>query len=371
MARGEESQKIPVTYLASQARWYLLVLALRQFFRAPGRFLWVALLTLLHHNFRSAISYFCYGLFVSERIDPQKVLHLHAHFAVGAASVAQVVSLLTDIPYSFTTHAYDIYLARKSELIYKMRYAHFVITCSVYNQRYLQRLVDPRVGERIHCVYVGLNLKLFSALIREPEKIRPPLILAVSRLVEKKGLLYLVAACRILKDQGYAFQCHIVGDGPQLPLLEERIQALHLEDCVKLPGSAAYEQVIEMYQNASIVALPSVVASDGDRDGIPYALMEAMYMRIPVVSTTVSGIPELIEDGESGLLVPPYDNVALAAALARLLDDPVLCKRLGEAARKTIEARFDVARNSETIIELFYENQPGLPVKDDVAAVAS
>ncbi len=162
------------------------------------------------------------------------------------------------------------------------------------------------------------------------------MIFAVSRLVEKKGLFYLVSACHIAQRAGLYLSCRIVGDGPQRSLLEETIRELGLTDYVELPGPAAHEQVIEMYQHATIVALPCIIASDGDRDGIPNALMEALYMQLPVVSTPVSGIPELIEDDKNGLLVPPQDSSALASAIARLLDDPALCHRLGAAGRKTI-----------------------------------
>jgi len=329
---------------------------MRRFFKAPRKLLRTALLTLAYHDPRSALSYLCCGIFVAEQIEQQEVAHLHAHFAIGATSVAQIVHQLTDIPYSFMTHAYDIFLSRKPTLAYKMSHTHFVATCSIYNQHYLQQLVAPSVAERIHCLYVGLNLQLFPSDMPVPAG-KVPLIFAVSRLVEKKGLFYLISACGLLKDQGYNFHCSIVGDGPQRPLLEQTIHNLGLTDYVELPGSASHEQVIEMYQHATIVALPCIIGRNGDRDGIPNVLMEAMYMQIPVVSTPVSGIPELISDDKNGLLVPPQNSSALAAALASLLADPSLCRRLGTAGRETIRECFDVAKNAQTLKALFFEEE--------------
>lgn len=355
-AIGAWSAQIPITYLSQQSRSSLLTMLMRRFFKAPRRFLRTALLTLAYHDPRAAFSYLCDGIFVAEQIEQQEIAHLHAHFAIGATSVAQIVHQFTDIPYSFMTHAYDIFLSRKPTLAYKMGMAHFVATCSIYNQHYLQQLVTRSVAERIHCLYVGLNLQLFPPDMPEPAG-NVPLIFAVSRLVEKKGLFYLVSACGLLKDQGYSFRCRIVGDGPQRPLLEQTIRNLGLTDYVELPGPVAHEQVIEMYQQATIVALPCMIGRDGDRDGIPNALMEALYMQIPIVSTPVSGIPELISDDKNGLLVPPQNSSALATALARLLDDPELCRRLGAAGRETIRERFDVAKNVQYLKDLFFEEE--------------
>jgi glycosyltransferase involved in cell wall biosynthesis len=358
VAKGEWSASIPVTYVSHQSRSSLLIMAIRRLRQSPWRFVRTALLTLAHHNLRTALSYLCYGVFVAEQIEGQRVDHLHAHFAMGGASVAQIVSLLTAIPYSFTAHAYDIYLASRSTLAYKMRRAHFVVTCSSYNKHYLQALVEQQIGKRIHCIYVGLKLELFPAPTSvERRTAKVPCILAVSRLVEKKGLLYLVQACRKLKDQGYTVTCRIVGEGPQRPQLEQAIQQLDLTESVELDGSATHEQVIKMYQQIDIVALPCIIASNGDRDGIPNALMEALYMEIPVVSTPVSGIPELISEEKNGLLVPPQDASALASALARLLDDSALCHHLGQAGRKTIRERFDIEKNTQCLVNLFFEKQ--------------
>lgn len=357
-ARGNWREQVQVCQISHRSRWRLLLLAARQLLKTPRRFLHTARLTLAHHDLRSTFSYLCDGVFVAKQLEQQEVAHLHAHFAVGATSVVQIVHLLTDIPYSFTTHAYDIYLSQPSVLAYKMSMAHFVVTCSKYNQRYLRTLVDNQTGERIYCIYVGLNLHLFpTTRLEVPVPDNRPLILAVCRLVEKKGMHYLIDACHILKKQGYGFLCRIVGDGPQRQQLAQQIHELELTDKVELVGAAAHEQVLQMYQQATVMALPCIIASDGDRDGIPNALMEALYMQIPVVSTPVSGIPELVADEWNGLLVPQQDSSALAHALARLLDDPALCQQLGRAGRETIKERFDIASNTRSLVQLFFDHQ--------------
>lgn len=343
-----------VTYISHQSKLNLLAIAVRRFLKAPRHFLRTGILTLVHDHPWSAIKCLLCGVYVSEQIEHQGITHLHAHFASASASVAQVVYLLTGIPYSFTAHAYDIYLSRKSALAYKMSMARFVVTCSAYNQQYLKKLVNQCMGERIHCIYLGLNLDSFPSHANvTPTPGTIPLILAVSRLVEKKGLLYLIAACRILKDQGYDFSCRIVGDGPQRRLLEQKVRELALTDSVELFGAATHKQVIEMYQQATIATLPCIVAKNGDRDGIPIALVEALYMGVPVVSTPVSGIPELISEEVNGLLVPPQDSLALATVLARLLDDPLLRCRLARAGRETVLERFDMAQNAQRLVRLF------------------
>jgi len=172
-----------------------------------------------------------------------------------------------------------------------------------------------------------------------------PKILSVGRLSEKKGLVYLVRACRILKDQGYDFTCHIVGEGPQRSELHDLIGQLSLEDTVILRGTLPHEEVIENYRQATLFVLPCIKSKDGDMDGIPNVLAEAMAMQLPVVSTDISGIPELVDNQVNGLLVPSGDGDALATAMARLLDDPALREKLAQNGRQSIGDTFDVNRN--------------------------
>ncbi len=351
----------PVTYISRYSRSALVRIAMRRFLKAPWRFLRTGILMLshyrTHHRILSVLGYLLYSAYLADKLEQESITHLHAHFATESTSVAQAVHLFTGITYSFTAHAYDIYLSPKTELIYKISMARFVSTCSTYNQRYLAALVDQQLGERIRHINYGLNLRdLPSKAPTAFEQPGSPLILTVARLVEKKGLIYLVRACKVLKDQGYNFTCRIVGEGPLRPVLEQEIREYALNDRVELWGAETNERVIQMYQEATIVTLPCIISKNGDRDGLPLVLIEASYMGVPVVSTTVAGIPELITPEVNGLLVPPNDSIALAGALARLLEDPLLRCRLAVAGQQTIVSQFDLSRNAGQLLDLIRTN---------------
>jgi len=191
----------------------------------------------------------------------------------------------------------------------------------------------------------------------------------VARLVEKKGLDDLIAAADILRRRGRAFQLEIIGTGPQRDALQAQAERLGLADCVRLPGDQAHEKVCLAYQRASVFALPCVIASNGDRDGIPNVLLEAMASGVPVVSTPVSGIPELIEPGVNGLLVSPNDPAALAEAIDKLLASQELRERLARAARAKIESSFSLHASADSLLALFGE--PEHPYLARNAAVAA
>jgi len=177
----------------------------------------------------------------------------------------------------------------------------------------------------------------------------------VAHFTARKGFHILIEACRILNRRGVAFECIIAGDGGQRPLLEKMIADYRLSAAVRLPGAVFQENLRDYLNRADIFALPCVVAQNGDMDGVPVALMEAMAMEIPTISTTVSGIPELIDDGVNGLLVPPQDPAALADAIERLLADETLRLKLGQAARQKIIEAFDVDKSTAQIAALFQQ----------------
>ncbi len=193
------------------------------------------------------------------------------------------------------------------------------------------------------------------------------MILAVGRLVEKKGLNYLVEACTLLRERGIPFRCLLVGGGPLRDHLRAQIAALGLAGSVSLLGARTQEDLVDIYRQATLLALPCVVLENGDRDGIPNVLVEAMGMGLPVVSTRISGIPELVDHGRNGLLVPPRDAAALAEAMAALLADPAQRQRLQAEAHRTITSRFDLAQNAARLEALFaatLERGEGIPIAD-------
>lgn len=351
----------PVTYVPHGFPFGMLNLftaAARRFLKHPWTFLGICLTAIVRFHHPATLRHLFYAAYLATQLEEEGITHLHAHYANTPATVALLVHQFTGIPYSFTAHAKDIYLSRKESLAYKMKEARFIVTCTGYNQQHLASLTGQPGEVAIHRIYHGLNLRVFpchTSAASEPSA--PPLILSVARLVEKKGLLYLLHACRILKDQGYDFICRIVGEGPLRPLLEQQIHDLALTDQVELCGAETHERVLEMYQQATLVALPCIVGENGDRDGIPNVLVEALYMGVPVVSTPVSGIPELIMPEVNGLLVPPRESADLAVAIARLLDDLHLRQRLAVAGRQTVLARFDMATNTQRLMRLFVDQE--------------
>jgi glycosyltransferase involved in cell wall biosynthesis len=298
------------------------------------------------------LKHFLRAGFVARELDRAAIRHVHAHFASTAASVALHVHRLTGVSYSFTAHAKDIYRhgVDRDELAVKLRSARFAVTVSDFNYRWLRAL--ERRGNLVR-IYNGLDLGRFvpNGAARDD----PPLLLAVGRLVEKKGFDDLVRACAILHDRGRQFRCAIVGKGPAAGELREQIVRLGLADRVRLAGPLPREELLGLYPRAAVVAAPCVIGADGNRDGLPTVVLEAMALGVPVVATDVTGIPEAVRDGETGWLVPQRQPEALASALERVLDDRPGAQRLAGAARDLIAAEFDLHRNVSALRGLLEE----------------
>ncbi len=271
---------------------------------------------------------------------------IHAHFVDRAALVALVASRLLGRPYSVTAHANDIYV-EPVLLAEKLNGARFVATCTNYNAEHLSREV-PAAADKIISIHHGLDIERYQP--SADSEAGPPVILAVGQLKEKKGLNDLIAACALLRDRGHRFVCNIVGEGPLRADLEAQIRRFELDDTVFLHGALIHEAVIDHFRSADLFALPCVTAADGDRDGIPNVILEAMAMELPVVSTEHSGIPEAVEHGVTGALVPQRDPAALADTLAAMLDDPEGRRRMGGNGRRVVETRFDAGANVATLI---------------------
>lgn len=309
------------------------------------------------HNSRS-LRRFLQACSLTNLIQRYPVTHLHAYVATAPTDVAMLTSRITGLPYSFGAHAKDLYTSALPELRRKIKAAEFVVTCTRANQEYLKQLVKARHHHKINLRYHGIDLEKFSPRQEVPLAERP-LILSVGRLVEKKGFPYLLQACAILKSNGYAFRCLIIGEGPERDPLEKMVSALNLQDTVAFPGSRSQEELVEIYGSATVFALPCNVLENGDRDGIPNVLLEAMAVGLPVVSSAISGIPELVESGHNGLLVPERNEEALAAALELLLQDDALRRRLGGNGRSTVANNFDTMMNAQQLAGLFREEGSG------------
>jgi colanic acid/amylovoran biosynthesis glycosyltransferase len=278
--------------------------------------------------------------------------HAHAHFATAAARLANLAARMGGPGYSVTTHAKDIYQqdVRVDHLRDKLTAATFVATVSEANREHLVSLLGDDV--RLHVVPNSVDLRrLGRGAAGTPE---PGRVLSVARLVEKKGLPDLVDACRLL---GSRARLEIVGDGPLRAELEARAARAGLGDVIR--GALPQEAVLGRYRRAAVFCLPCVVGADGDRDGLPTSVLEAMALGVPVVTTAVGGLAELVIHERTGLVVPQHDPVALALALQRILTDPALAARLAAAARRHVEANYSLEASAARLRELFPAGSDG------------
>ena len=277
---------------------------------------------------------------IARRMEARGVRHVHAHWATHPALAAFVVQELTGIGYSFTAHAHDLYLDR-SMLGRKIGAARFVVTISRFNRALIERLFGPAAATKTTVIPCGVDPRLFRERTpRAPDGVFR--VASVASLRDYKGHRWLVEACALLKGRGVPVHCVLAGEGPERRALERQIAAAGLSGEVELLGDLPQDQVRQLLDRSDVLALPSVVTASGMMDGIPVALMEAMVTGLPVVSTRVSGIPELVQDGETGLLAPERDAGALADALQRLHGDPALARRLAAQGRAHVLARFNL-----------------------------
>jgi glycosyltransferase involved in cell wall biosynthesis len=299
-----------------------------------------------------AFCHFGGAVHLARTMQRLRVWHIHAHFTINAATMAMVISRLLNVPYSFTAH--NLCFTRRFLLKEKIRGARFIVAISEFTRRFLIDQVSREgTADKIHVVHCGLSPEDFSPADPRPKN-EVPLLVFVGQLAERKGAHILVEASRILRNRDVPFRCLIIGDGPQRARIEEQVARYDMKDRVELKGARFQEELKSILLEADIFVLPCVTAKDGDRDGVPVALMEAMAMELPAVSTRISGIPELIEDGQSGLLVGEGDPEGLADALQRLIEDRDLRARLGKNGRCKVVEAFHIDKNIDRLVELFH-----------------
>jgi glycosyltransferase involved in cell wall biosynthesis len=287
---------------------------------------------------------------------PGDIAHLHAHFIHTPASVARYASLLTGLAWTCSAHAKDIWTSSAAELASKLASARWVVTCTAVGAERLRSLAaDP---SRVHLSYHGLDLERFAAAALKPARRdgtgpeSPVRLLTVCRAVEKKGLDIVLAALARLGPEVSWRWTHI-GGGELLPTLKGEAERLGLAARLDWRGSQSQDAVLAAYRDSDIFVLACRIASDGDRDGLPNVVVEALSQRLCVLSTTVSGVPELVADGINGVLVAPEDADALAAGLGRLIADPALRRRLAKAGEKRVRRAFDHEASIADLIRLF------------------
>src|SRR5262245_33128396 len=287
---------------------------------------------------------------------PKDVGHLHAPFLHTPASVTRYAALLTDLPWSCSAHAKDIWTTPDWEKREKLADAQWVVTCTAVGREHLQSLSPT--GKSVTLVYHGLDLRRFapserSGLPGDGRSSELPVVIAsVGRAVPKKGYADLLTALAALPGD-LAWRFVHVGGGPLRSELKALAARLGIDRRIEWRGAQPQELVLALYRQADLFALASRVAEDGDRDGLPNVLMEAQSQGLPVLATRVSGIPELIDDGATGMLVGAGDSQSLTQALETLIREPALRQRLGEAGRRRIEAQFDMERGIDLLLDRF------------------
>lgn len=290
--------------------------------------------------------------FFARRALAAGVRHVHAHFAFAPADVACMMAGFTGLPFSFSGHARDIYCQSAALLRRKVRAARFVVVCTRYGGEELARRTGLASPGPVHVVYHGVEAAAGNAVHGNE-----PVILSVGRLEPKKGFGTLVEACRLLRDRGVTFRCVVAGEGPERRNIDAAIGRCGLGGTVRLVGAQTQEQVAALLRAARVFALPCTVAADGDRDSLPNAILEALAAGVPVVTTPVAGIPEAIDDGRTGFLVPPDDAAALAASLEELLKNDALCRTIRSFGRTAVAERFDLVRNVAALAALFEQGR--------------
>jgi glycosyltransferase involved in cell wall biosynthesis len=285
------------------------------------------------------------------------VEHVHAHYATHPALAAWVIQRLTNVPYSFTVHAHDVYVDR-AMLREKLEGASFVAAVSEFNQRLLERLDPPSARGKVFIVRTGVEPRVFHARPRSPNgRLR---VVCVASLEPYKGHAYLVEACALARAGGLELECILVGEGPERRTIERLAAVRDLGDTVQLVGARTRSEVSDLVATADLLVLPSVVMPNGKMEGLPVVLMEAMAAGTPVVASAISGIPELVEDGVTGLLVGERDAPALARAITHLAGDVDLRRRLAAAARERVLEDYDRRVTTQRLAELLLGNRsPG------------
>ncbi|HZR05084.1 MAG TPA: glycosyltransferase family 4 protein [Candidatus Udaeobacter sp.] len=290
------------------------------------------------------------AVYVGLRLQEAGISHVHAHFAGMAGRTAFWIARFFPITFSFTAHANDIFAPRKFEIgLDKLGgAARLVVTETDYAEKFLRERFPARAN-RIHRIYNGLDLSEFG---RANFSSDPPLIVAIGRLIAKKGFTDLIRACALLVERGSPFRCEIFGEGPLESQLRGQIEELALQELVQLPGPKPQHEVRERLASANVFVLPSVLEAEGGMDNLPTVIMEAMATRLPVVSTRIGGIPEMVVENETGFLVEPEDAVALAGAMEKVTNDRSLGQRLGQAGYERAQELFSIEKNVRQLYTL-------------------
>jgi glycosyltransferase involved in cell wall biosynthesis len=297
---------------------------------------------------------FLKSIWLALNIKDKPVKLVHTHFAWLSAAAGMIVSELLDIPFTITTHAYDIYSYKNDLLELTTKMADRIVTISEYNKNAMLKMSNGLDDSKIDVIHCGIDLAYFKPTKKEdPNNVIQ--ITSIGSLIEKKGHEYLIRACKSLESEGIEFNCVIIGEGELRNHLQELIDNLRLRNKIALIGAKTQGFVKNRLNETDLFVLACRVAEIGDQDGIPVAIMEALAMEVPVISTRVSGIPELIKDGETGILVPERDPKALAKAIVYIVQERSLSQELAINGRILVEREFNISKNVYRLSQLFQQ----------------
>jgi len=288
--------------------------------------------------------------YIGARLQKLGVRHLHVHFAGMAARTAFWIKRFFEIEYSLTVHANDIFVPNDFEIGLSQIFSTVSAIVAVSDfaaNRLRERFSDT--ASRVHRIYNGIDCDNFQPAEPSP----PALILSIGRLISKKGFDVLIDACASLRNSGQEFRCEIIGDGPLSAELQARIDRYGLGKQVLLAGPRSQAEIAARLGRATLLVLPCRVDADGAMDNLPTAIMEAMACALPVVSTDVGGVAEMVRDGETGLLVSQNDPIATAEALNRLITNPELAQSFGRKGRERAKEVFSIEKNVRALREIF------------------
>jgi colanic acid/amylovoran biosynthesis glycosyltransferase len=303
--------------------------------------------------FMGVLGIFPKSVLFAYQMEAENIDHVHAHFASHPAAAGFIIHRLAGISYSFTAHGSDLHRDRHM-LCDKVAESAFVAAISEYNKELIIAECQGKYRDKVTVIHCGVDTEIFRFRPNETpfeKREKPFMILCIGTLHEVKGQGFLIEACRKLQEIGIDFTCHFVGDGPDKPILTKLVDQAGLSEKVVFHGRQKQEKIARLLQGADVLAAPSVPTKDGRREGIPVVLMEAMSSGVPVVASNISGIPELVMDGRTGLLAPPGDAAALADALKRYYHDPTLRKRLGLSGREKVVDEFDLYSNAAKLAQ--------------------
>ncbi len=357
LVHDEARELLPYAHYSPFWSWNILKAQGHFLWRSPGRYL-RALAKAIWQTYREpkvlmlVLSLFPKSVYFAQRMEALQVEHVHAHFVWLEGIAAGIANDLIGVTFSIHPHAFGLFSRNQRDVRCELENASQVISVSSYHRNYIAKLCPKISPAQIEVVYYGIDPHYFRPASKQASD-GPIRILSVGRLVEKKGYEYLIDACALLAKRKVAFQCQIVGDGSLREALQARIARHGLQDRVTLLGALGQAQILELYQHSDIFALPCVRARDGDQDGLPNVLIEAMACELPVVTTPLTGIPDLVHDGENGVLVKERDVPSLAVALEKLIVDESLRRQLGQQARQKVLADFQIQHNAAQMATIF------------------